>query len=170
MRRLVVWIGIVAIGGLLLPATAAAQGGSISGLVEDTTGGILPGVTVEADSPVNIGGALTAFTDGAGRFTIIQLRPGTYTVTFTLPGFSTVIREEIILSGDAALQINAQLQVGALEETVTVSGESPVVDVQQVRRQFVATRAMMDVLPAARSFGGSTGPQCTAQPGAMPRR
>ena len=152
MRRLVVGVGIVAIVGLLLPAPAVAQGGSISGLVEDTTGGILPGVAVEADSPVNIGGALTAFTDGAGRFTIIQLRPGTYTITFTLPGFSTVIREDILLVGDAAMQINAQLQVGALEETVTVSGESPVVDVQQVRRQFVATRAMMDVLPSQRSF------------------
>ena len=86
------------------PAPAAAQGGSISGLVEDTTGGILPGVAVEADSPVNIGGALTAFTDGAGRYTIIQLRPGTYTITFTLPGFSTVIREDILLVGDAAME------------------------------------------------------------------
>ncbi len=150
MRRLVVWIGIVGVA-LLLPAAAGAQG-IISGLVEDTTGGILPGVTVEADSPVNIEGTLTAFTDGAGRFTITQLRPGTYTVTFTLPGFSTVVNEEIIISGNATVQVNAQLQVGALEETVTVSGESPVVDVQQVRRQFVATRAMMDVLPAARTF------------------
>ena len=84
MRRLVVWIAIVGVGGLLLPATAGAQG-SISGLVEDTTGGILPGVTVEADSPVNIEGTITAFTDGSGRYTIINLRPGEYTVTFTLP-------------------------------------------------------------------------------------
>ena len=151
MRRLAVWIAIVGVG-LLLPATAGAQGGAISGLVEDTTGGILPGVTIEADSPVNIEGTLTAFTDGAGRYTIINLRPGTYTVTFTLPGFNTFVREDIILSGDANVQINAQLAVGALEETVTVSGESPVVDVQQVRRQFVATRAMMDVLPTQRTF------------------
>ena len=151
MRRLAVWIAIVGVG-LLLPATAGAQGGAISGLVEDTTGGILPGVTIEADSPVNIEGTLTAFTDGAGRYTIINLRPGTYTVTFTLPGFNTFVREDIILSGDANVQINAQMAVGALEETVTVSGESPVVDVQQVRRQFVATRAMMDVLPTQRTF------------------
>ena len=152
MRRLVVWIAIVGVGGLLLPATAGAQGGSISGQVEDTTGGILPGVTVEADSPVNIEGTITAFTDGAGRYTIINLRPGTYTITFTLPGFNTFVREGILLVGDAAVQIDAQMAVGALEETVTVSGESPVVDVQQVRRQFVATRQMMDVLPAARTF------------------
>ena len=152
MYRLGVWIAVVSVGALLLPATAAAQGGSLSGLVEDTTGGILPGVTVEADSPVNIEGTITAFTDGAGRFTIINLRPGNYTVTFTLPGFNTFIREGIVLIGDAAVQVNASMAVGALEETVTVSGESPVVDVQQVRRQFVATRQMMDVLPAARTF------------------
>ena len=152
MHRLGVWIAVVSAGALLLPATAGAQGGSISGLVEDTTGGILPGVTVEADSPVNIEGTITAFTDGAGRFTIINLRPGTYTVTFTLPGFNTFIREGIVLIGDSAVQVNASMAVGALEETVTVSGESPVVDVQQVRRQFVATRQMMDVLPAARTF------------------
>ena len=152
MQRLGVWIAVVSLGALLLPATAGAQGGSISGLVEDTTGGILPGVTVEADSPVNIEGTITAFTDGAGRYTVISLRPGTYTITFTLPGFNTFIREGIVLIGDAAVQVNAALAVGALEETVTVSGESPVVDVQQVRRQFVATRQMMDVLPAARTF------------------
>ena len=152
MRPLVVLTAIVGVGALLLPATAGAQGGSLSGQVEDTTGGILPGVTVEADSPVNIEGTITAFTDGSGRYTIINLRPGTYTVTFTLPGFNTFVREGIVLIGDAAVQIDAQMAVGALEETVTVSGESPVVDVQQVRRQFVATRQMMDVLPAARTF------------------
>ena len=153
MRLLVVWIGIVAIGGLLLPATAVAQGGSISGSVEDTTGGILPGVTVAADSPVNIEGTLTAFTDGAGRYTIINLRPGTYTVTFTLPGFNTFVREGIIMSGELTVQVNGELAVGTLEETVTVSGESPVVDVQQNRRQFVATRQMLDVLPQATDAG-----------------
>ncbi len=145
------------LGLLLFPATASAQaGGAISGLVEDTTGGILPGVTIEADSPVNIEGTLSAFTDSAGRYTIINLRPGTYTVTFTLPGFNTFVREDIILSGDANVQINAQMAVGALEETVTVSGESPVVDTQQVRRQAVITRQMMDLLPQGRSFEART--------------
>ena len=145
------------LGLLLFPATASAQaGGTLSGLVEDTTGGILPGATVEAASPVMIEGTLTAFTDGAGRYTIINLRPGTYTLTFTLPGFSTVIREDVLLIGDSAVQINAQLQVGAVEETVTVTGESPVVDVQQVRRQAVITRQMMDMLPQGRSFEART--------------
>jgi hypothetical protein len=150
--RFVTLLGVVLIGGLLLPATAVAQGGSISGLVEDTTGGILPGVRVEAASPVLIEGALSAFTDGAGRYTITTLRPGTYTVTFTLDGFRTFVRDGIVLVGDAAVQVNAQMTVGALEETVTVSGQSPLVDVQQTRSQFVATREMMDTLPGARTF------------------
>ena len=107
MHRLGVWIAVVSLGALLLPATAGAQGGSISGLVEDTTGGILPGVTVEADSPVNIEGTITAFTDGSGRYTVISLRPGTYTITFTLPGFNTFIREGIVLTVPAATRSSA---------------------------------------------------------------
>jgi len=140
---------------LLLPSTVLAQaGGSISGLVTDTTGGILPGVTVEAASPVLIEGKLSAITDTAGRYTIVQLRPGTYTVTFTLAGFQTLVREGLVLTGDAALQVNAQLPVGQLEQSVTVTGQSPLVDVQQVRGQFVTTRDMMDVLPGANTFAG----------------
>jgi hypothetical protein len=152
--RLVGLIGIYAVA-LLLPSRALAQaGGSISGLVTDTTGGILPGVTVEAASPVLIEGKLSAVSDGAGRFTITNLRPGNYTVTFTLAGFQTVVREGLILTGDVALQVNAQLPVGQLEQSVTVTGQSPLVDVQQVRGQFVTTREMMDVLPGANTFAG----------------
>lgn len=148
------WSGILLVGALLLPAPAAAQGGSISGLVTDSTGGILPGVTVEVASPVLIEGSITASSDSAGRFTITTLRPGTYTVTFKLDGFRTFVRDGLILSGDVALQVNGQMAVGSLEETVTVSGQSPLVDTQQVRSQFVATREMMDVLPGANTFAG----------------
>lgn len=151
--RLVIWIGILGIGGLLLPVIAEAQGGgSISGLVSDSTGAVLPGATVEAASPVLIEGRITAVTDGAGRYTVVNLRPGTYKVTFTLSGFQTFVREDLVLTGDAALQVNAQMSVGALEQSITVSGQSPLVDVQQVRGQFVATREMMDVLPGANNF------------------
>src|SRR5258705_6740787 len=82
-----------------VPDTAWEQaGGTISGLVTDTTGGILPGVTVEAASPALISGSVTAVSDGAGRYTVAQLRPGNYTVTFTLDGFNKLIRTGIVLS------------------------------------------------------------------------
>ena len=151
--RFVVWLGIALLEALLLPSAALAQaGGSIAGVVSDSTGGILPGVRVEAKSPVLIEGSSGGVTDSAGRYTIVNLRPGTYTVTFTLDGFSALVREGVLLTGDAAVQVNAQLSVGALGETITVSGQSPLVDVQQVRGQFVATRGMMDLLPGANNF------------------
>ncbi len=144
-------MGILFLAGL--PATAWAQG-SISGLVVDTTGGSLPGVTVEAASPVLIAGTVTAVTDGAGRYTVANLRPGTYSVTFLLQGFNKLIRDGVVLTGDSALQINVQMQVGALEQSITVTGESPLVDVQTVRDQFVVNREMMDALPGTSTFSG----------------
>jgi hypothetical protein len=152
-RRLTVWIGVCFVSVLLIPTSAEAQG-SISGLVEDTTGGILPGVRVEAASPVLIEGALSAFTDSAGRYTITNLRPGTYKVTFTLDGFRSLVHEDVLLTGDSAVQVNAQMTVGQVAESITVSGQSPLVDTQQVRGQFVTTREMMDVLPGASTFAG----------------
>src|SRR6187200_2499827 len=105
----------------LVPALAHAQA-SITGVVRDTSGAVLPGVTVEAASPALIEKVRTVVTDGAGSFRIIQLRPGTYTVTFSLTGFSTVRREGIELAGDFVANVNAEMRVGALEETITVTG------------------------------------------------
>ena len=136
---------------LLVAANASAQA-SISGLVQDSTGAVLPGVTVEASSDALIEKVRTAITDGAGRYTIVDLRPGIYTVTFTLPGFSTVRRQEIELAGAATVQVNGDLRVGALEETLTVTGETPVVDVQSVRREFVVNQDMLEALPVGRSL------------------
>jgi hypothetical protein len=150
--RVCVLMGILFLAGL--PATAWAQGGSISGLVTDTTSGVLPGVTVEAASPVLIAGSATAVTDGAGRYTVANLRPGTYTITFSLDGFNKLIREGVVLAGETALQVNVQMQVGLLEQSITVTGESPLVDVQTVREQFVVSREMMDTLPGASTFSG----------------
>jgi hypothetical protein len=152
LRVCVLMVSLVCLAAL--PSTAWAQNGTISGLVTDTTGGILPGVTVEAASPVLISGTVTAVSDSAGRYTVTNLRPGTYSVTFSLDGFNKLIREGLILSGDAALQVNAQMQVGALEQSITVTGESPLVDVQSVREQFVVTREMMDSLPGTTTFSG----------------
>src|SRR5262245_53480033 len=115
----------------IVPATAYAQG-SIAGTVKDTSGAVLPGVTVEAASPALIEKTRSVVTDGSGQYNIVDLRPGTYTVTFTLPGFSVVKREGVELAGGFTATVNADLRVGTLEETVTVTGESPVVDIQNV--------------------------------------
>src|SRR5262245_52610929 len=129
MRRLFVRAVLIGTTVVLLPATARAQA-SISGLVQDSTGAVMPGVTVESSSPALIERARSVVTDSNGRYTIVDLRPGTYSVTFTLAGFNSVKREGILLEGTVTAQVNAELQVGAVEETVTVSGQSPTVDVQ----------------------------------------
>src|SRR5437870_8443383 len=109
---------------LLLPAPAMAQLGSsgIAGVVRDATGAVLPGVTVEAASPALIEKVRTVVTDGEGQYKIVDLRPGTYTVTFTLPGFSTVKREGIELTTGFTATVNGELKVGAVAETLTVTG------------------------------------------------
>jgi hypothetical protein len=138
-----------------LPADARAQErASIVGQVVDATGAVLPGVTVEAASPALIEQARTAVTDGNGRFAIIDLRPGIYTVTFSLPGFRTVKREGIELAGAFTAQVNGAMAVGQVEETVTVTGESPIVDTQSTQNQAVLNRQVLDVLPAARTMQG----------------
>jgi hypothetical protein len=132
----------------------AQQRASIVGLVTDTSGAVLPGVTVEAASPVLIEKVRSAVTDGSGRYTIIDLLPGTYTVSFELSGFNRTQREGIILQGAFTAQVNMQMTVGSLEETITVTGASPVVDVQSTQNQAVLNRDIIDVLPAARTMQG----------------
>src|SRR5256885_7386816 len=121
---------------VLVPSAVLAQG-SITGSARDTTGAVLPGVTVEASSPVLIERARSVVTDSQGAYKIVDLRPGTYVVTFTLAGFSTVKREGIELTGTFTAIVNADLRVGAVSETITVSGESPVVDVVNASQQTV---------------------------------
>lgn len=129
-----------------LPALASAQS-SITGSVRDASGAVLPGVTVEASSPALIEKTRSAVTDGAGQYRIVSLPPGTYDIVFSLSGFRTVRREGIVLQGNFAAQINSELQVGALEESITVTGESPIVDVVNNRSQFVANRDILDAIP-----------------------
>jgi len=158
MRRIVERAAIVAwLGGstLLVPAPAAAQErASIVGQVVDSTGAVLPGVMVEAASPVLIERIRTGTTDSSGRFAIIDLRPGVYTVTISLAGFKSFRRDGIELEGAFAATVNASLQVGGVEESVTVSGASPVVDLQSTQNQSVLNRQVLDVLPAARTMQG----------------
>jgi hypothetical protein len=135
---------------VLVPATAFAQA-SIVGVVKDTSGAVLPGVTVEASSPALIEKTRTAVTDGAGQYQITNLAPGTYAVTFALAGFNSVKREGIELTGTFTASINAELRVGALEETITVTGETPIVDVQGTTKERVLGREVIDTIPAGRS-------------------
>src|SRR5688572_4093002 len=118
MRVLVRILGVFLVSALI-PSAVYAQA-SIAGVVRDSSGAVLPGVTVEAASPALIEKVRTVVTDGAGQYRIIDLRPGAYTVTFTLTGFNTVKREGVELSGDAVANITAEMRVGALEETITV--------------------------------------------------
>jgi len=114
---------------------------------------VLPGVTVEASSPALIEKTKTAVADGAVQYRIVELRPGTYAVTFTLAGFTTVKREGIELTGTFTATINADMKVGAVAETITVTGETPVVDVQSAKRETVLTGAVIESLPGTHAYG-----------------
>ena len=137
---------------VLAPAFAAAQTSTISGTVRDASGGVLPGVTVEVSSPALIEKTRSTVTGGSGTYSIVALRPGTYTVKFELPGFTTVIREGIELTSDFTATINVDLKVGALEETLTVTGESPIVDTQSITQRVVMTQEVRDALPTGRNI------------------
>jgi hypothetical protein len=150
MRGLKKAVGVVAV--TLVPSLALAQG-SITGAVRDTSGAVLPGVTVEAASPALIEKVRTVVTDESGQYRLVDLRPGAYSLTFTLAGFTTSRRDGVNLQGQFTATINAEMRVGAIEETVVVTGESPVVDVQSIRRQTVLDGDTVKDLPVARSYG-----------------
>ena len=132
-------------------ASVALAQASIAGVVRDVSGAVLPGVTVEAASPVLIEKVRTVVTDGAGQYRIEPLRPGTYTVTFSLPGFSTVKRDGVVLTGSFSATVSPELRVGTVEETVTVTGASPMVDVQSATRQRVIDADVLAAIPNGRT-------------------
>ena len=138
---------------LLIPSAAYAQA-AITGVVKDASGGVLPGATVEAASPVLIEKIRTVITDASGQYRIVDLRPGTYSVTIKLQGFTTVKREGIELSGSFVATVNADLKVGSLEETITVTGESPIVDVQSTKSQQIIDRTTLAAIPSSRNING----------------
>jgi hypothetical protein len=142
-------VGLLALA--IMPRTASAQS-AISGLVTDTSGGILPGVTVEAASDVLIEKVRSVVSDGQGRYSIVDLRPGTYKVTFTLPGFSSFVRGNIELPANFNATVNAEMAVGSLEETITVTGGSPLVDVTSTQKQAVIPRNVLDAVPTGRTY------------------
>lgn len=136
----------------MVPGSAYAQA-TLAGVVKDTSSAVLPGVTVEAASPALIERTRSAVTDGTGQYQIVDLRPGTYTVTFTLSGFKTVKREGVAISGAGAITINGELSVGGVTETVVVQGETPIIDVQTTRHQAVLENKTINELPIARGYG-----------------
>ena len=140
---------------ILMPAAVFAQA-SIVGTVRDASGAVLPGVNVEASSPALIEKVRTVVTNSTGQYAVQDLRPGTYTVTFTLPGFTPVKRDGIELTGTFIATVNADLTVGGLQETVTVSGEAPVVDVTSARTEQVLTGETIAEIPASRLYSAYT--------------
>lgn len=150
--RVATWTLVIA-ALAAVPGTAVAQtdtSSGIAGVVKDATGGVLPGVTVEAASPALIEKVRTVVTDGDGNYKLVDLRPATYTVTFTLPGFSTVKREGIQLNSGFTATVNTELKVGDVSETIVVTGASPVVDVQNTRTQSVLSAELLTAAPAGR--------------------
>lgn len=151
--RLRAWTSVAGLVCLLaIPGLASAQ--EISGTVTDTTGAVLPGVTVEAASPSLIEKVRTVTTNDQGQYSIVGLQAGVYSVTFTLSGFSTVVREGVRLTAGFTADINGKLAVGSVSETITVAGASPVVDLRNVNQQQVMSREVIDSIPSGKSITG----------------
>ncbi len=154
MRR---WLFALVLLCLAVPTAALAQGtgnASIGGVARDSSGGVLPGVTVEASSPSLSERVRTVVTDEKGEYRILELRPGTYSVTFTLPGFSTFKRDGIQLSPSFTATVTAELKVGELAETVIVSGAGPLIDTQTMTQQKTIQKEILDAVPTAKSMLG----------------
>src|SRR5687767_10341654 len=152
MRRL--RAGMLFVGLIVLLSSPAYAQATLTGVVRDASGAVLPGVTVEATSPALIEKVRSVVSDDSGQYRIVDLRPGTYSVTFTLPGFSTVRREGIELSGTFVATVNGDLKVGALEETITVTGETPIVDVQSAKVQQTMSKDILNAIPSSRNVNG----------------
>src|SRR3954467_10604024 len=150
MRLIVRTMALTALAALL-PSAVYAQV-ALGGTVKDASGAVVPGVTVEAASPALIEKTRSAVTDATGQYRIESLQPGTYTVTFSLSGFSTLKREGVEMSGTGVIRIDADLKVGGVAETITVTGATPVVDVQSTKTAVTLDNETMRNLPAVRSY------------------
>ena len=149
-QRILRFLTFVALLAMAMPAAAQIGSSGISGTVKDSSGAVLPGVTVEVANHALIEGSRTTVTDSAGQYRVTDLRPGEYTVTFTLTGFKTVKREGITLPAAFVATVNADLSVGSLEEAITVTGESPLVDVRSTASGAVMNREKLDAIPTGK--------------------
>ena len=153
LRRLVVKAMLFGLAAIFsFPAAAAAQTAEIAGVARDGSGAVLPGVTVEASSPALIEKVRVVYTDGQGQYRLIGLSPGAYKVSYTLTGFKEFVREGIMLTAGFTASVDAALSVGAVAETVTVSGQSPLVDIQATTQRRALSTALLNELPTGRSF------------------
>ena len=156
MRTALVASSLLCLNALLLtsaPASAQVAGsGGIAGIARDTTGAVLPGVTVEAASPALIEKVRSVVTDNQGQYKIVDLRPGLYSVTFSLPGFSTTRREGIELTPSFTASINAEMRIGSVEETITVTSQSPLVDVLRAEARNVISADRLEALPTNKTL------------------
>jgi hypothetical protein len=150
--RIVAVLACLALVQAIFPTLAHAQA-TLAGVVRDTSGAVLPGATVEASSTALIEKTRTAVSDGTGQYRITDLPPGTYNVTFSLAGFNAVQRQGVQVAGSGVIPINAEMRVGALQETITVTGETPLVDTQSTRREMVINAETLATLPVTRSYG-----------------
>jgi hypothetical protein len=146
---------LIAVGALLLlgaEARTQTLGSAIVGVVRDQSGGVLPGATVEISSPALIGGVQSVVTDGQGQYRVVDLRPGTYTISCTLPGFQTVRIEDVTLRASFTATINIELAAAGIEETITVSGASPVVDVRTNVSERSIDQTLLEEVPTSRGI------------------
>ena len=150
MRRVVLSMAVLSAVFFGSSASYAQDRAAIAGVVRDSSGSVMPGVLVEASSPALIERTRSVVTDNAGQYKIVDLSPGTYEVSFTLTGFKTVRRGNVILEGNFTPTVNAELQVGALTEVLTVTAETPAVDVINNQATFVANREVLDAIPTSR--------------------
>jgi hypothetical protein len=152
MRRTVA-LSFVVLGLLAIPAAVFGQAlGTVAGVVRDPSDAVLPGVTVEASSPALIEKTRSTITEGNGQYTILNLPPGTYDISYTLPGFASVTRQAVAVSVGVTVTINITMRVGAVAETVTVTGETPVVDLQSAAQTTTANAQVFKELPTPGSW------------------
>ncbi|HKF67245.1 MAG TPA: carboxypeptidase-like regulatory domain-containing protein, partial [Vicinamibacterales bacterium] len=145
-------IALLTVLAASVPRMSFAQAGaSLTGVARDESGAVLPGVVVEASSPVLIEKSRSATTDGTGRYVIPELRPGSYVVTFTLTGFATIKREGVAVTGTGAITLDAAMKLGNVAETVTVTGEPPTVDIQTTTRETVMDQTIVAAIPTSRN-------------------
>ena len=143
-------ISVLLLAGML---TAQQTTAKIFGTVQLEDGSLVPGVNVEATSPKLVGKA-SAVTDENGSFRLVNLTPGTYKVVFTLQGFQTVIRENVSLVAEQTLSLKVEIKLGNIEEAITITGQTALIDVKSTSKGMTLTKEMFDVLPKGRNFDG----------------